>query len=515
MSEYDERRSAARGRDSHERHEPYEWREPTDRREPEDEHEHHAGNGTVNHRPDDQGRHDAGPDRAIPDAGSEGSGAGGEGLGAGGDDGFGAGRDRLLSALGGLGRGGFDADRAGDDRAGDDRSGDDRSGDDRSGDDRSVAGGSGLGGSGFGGSGLGGSGHGGPGADGSGPESAGPGGAPHESEAAPDGLGSDELALRRMLQEAVRDIEPRDGTLDHLRHAVPARRARKRQAVVGMAAAALFIGTAIPALVHVSNATGSDADPSIAGQASQAQGGTSQGKGPDGGSSGAAGSSGTTKEKDKDGQKGKEDKGKGATSGATGGANPTASAQNAPPCTAAQLGRATPTVGAPDSTGTVYGTFRVANVSTASCTVLGGGSVSALAQGAADPTKISVLNHVSGDPATGLPDTAQEVTSLVLKPGGAYEVKFAWVPSGTCPTTGGGTGGPSPDPSPSDSASASGAATASGGGTSPQLMTEAGVADGSVAVSHSVEPGSATSTTTIPNACAGTVYHTGMLPTSS
>ncbi|MCW7942718.1 hypothetical protein AAW14_11875 [Streptomyces hygroscopicus] len=341
-------------------------------------------------------------------------------------------------------------------------------------------------------------------------------GAPDGPDAVPDGLGSDEVALRRMLHQAVRDIEPSDGTLEHLRRAVPVRRARKRQAVVGMAAAALFIGTAIPALVHVSDATGSDADPSIAGQASQAQGGTSQGKGPDGGSSGSAGSSGTSREKGKDGQKGKEDKSKGASSGATGGANPTASAQSAPSCTAAQLGGATATAGAPDSNGAVYGTFRVANVSTTSCTVSGSGSVSTLAQGAADPSKISVVNHVAGDAATGLPAPAQEVTSLVLKPGAAYEVKFAWVPSQTCPTSGGSTGGASPGPSPSDSATASGGTSTTSGaaGTSPQMVTEDGVAEGSVAVSHTPETGSATATATVPNACAGTVYRTGMLTAS-
>ncbi|MGW2234774.1 hypothetical protein ACWCWE_12330, partial [Streptomyces sp. NPDC001759] len=81
----------------------------------------------------------------------------------------------------------------------------------------------------------------------------------------PDGFDSDELALRRMLHQAVQTVEPRDGTLEHLRRAVPARRARKRQAMVGMAAAALFLGTAIPALVHVSNSTGSDVNPSVAG----------------------------------------------------------------------------------------------------------------------------------------------------------------------------------------------------------------------------------------------------------
>ncbi len=63
-----------------------------------------------------------------------------------------------------------------------------------------------------------------------------------------------------------------------------------------MAATVLFFGTAIPALVHVSNSTGSNADPSIMGNSSQAQGGTSQGKGPGGGSSTAGGASGRASE---------------------------------------------------------------------------------------------------------------------------------------------------------------------------------------------------------------------------
>ncbi|MET8952698.1 hypothetical protein ACWEO4_19785 [Streptomyces sp. NPDC004393] len=430
MSEHEERRRpAVPGRDSHERHEPDVWHEPTDRSAPhEDDHEQHAGNGTVNHRPDDQGRQEARPEHAASDAPTA---------------------DRFAGAPGGL-------------------------------ESRTD----------------------GPGAGPDGPET---------------GFGPEELALRRMLHHAVDDIEPRDGTLDHLRRAVPARRARKRQALVGMAAAALFIGTAIPALVHVSDATGSDADPSIAGQASQAQQGTEQGKGPDGGSSGSVGSGGTTKGTDQGGQKDKGDKSKGAPGGATGGVNPTASAASAPECTGAQLGGATATAGAPDSTGTVYGAFRVTNVSTTPCTVSAGGSVSTTPQGAAEASKISVANHVAGDAATGLPDPSQQATSLVLKPGAAYEVKFAWVPSETCPTTGGGTGGPSPDPSPSDSTGTSGGSTPEGGGTgvAPQLMTEDGaVADGSVVVSHTPETGSGTATTTVPNACAGTVYRTGILPAS-
>ncbi|AVH57428.1 MULTISPECIES: hypothetical protein [Streptomyces] len=332
----------------------------------------------------------------------------------------------------------------------------------------------------------------------------------------PDGLdvlGSDELALRRLLHQAVQEIEPADGTLDHLRRAVPARRARKRQAMVGMAAAALFIGTAVPALVHVSNSTGSNPDPSIAGSSSHAQGGQGEGKSPDGGDGKAAGgSSGASNGKGKDDQKDTPDQGKGNDKGSGaatgGGTDPTPSAETATACTAAQLGGATSAIADPDSTGAVYGSFTVSNVSTVTCTVTSAGTVGATAQGAADPAKIGVATHVPGDAATGLPDPSTEVTSMVLQPGASYVVKFAWVPSETCPTV----SEPSPDPSPTEGTGDG--TTSEPEGTTPQLATEEGVADGSVVVSNTAETGSATATATVSNACAGTVYHTGILAAS-
>ncbi|MCT9008408.1 hypothetical protein ACWGKW_04010 [Streptomyces sp. NPDC054766] len=327
-----------------------------------------------------------------------------------------------------------------------------------------------------------------------------------------EGLGSDELALRRLLHQAVQEIEPTDGTLDHLRRAVPARRARKRQAVVGMAAAALFIGTAIPALVHVSNSSGSNADPSIAANSSQAQGGANQGKGSDGGGKDAGGSAGTSKGDTTDGQtQPPGDKDKGAGGAATGGADPSASASVATTCTADQLGGASGTAAAPDSNGAVYGSFTVSNISTTACTVAGAGTVSALAQGAADAARIGVATHVAGDAATGLPDASTEVTSLVLQPGTSYVVKFAWVPSSTCPAT----ADPSPDPTPTEGATDTGGTTTDGAsGTSPQLLVEDGVQDGSVIVSSTAATGGATASVTVSNACAGTVYHTGILASS-
>jgi len=327
---------------------------------------------------------------------------------------------------------------------------------------------------------------------------------------------SDELALRRLLHQAVQEMEPRDGTLDHLRKAVPARRARKRQAVVGMAAAALFFGTAIPAVVHVSS-TGTSANTSNAGHTSQMQGGAGQGKQEDGGESTSGGSAGKTEDKGKGGTKG-EDKGKtaGASTGAGSGTDPSATTStSAPVCTAAQLGTPTASTAVPDASGTVYGTFHVTNGSTAACTVTGPGIVTTSAQGAADSSKIGTQRHASGDAASaGLPDPSQEVSQLVLQPGSSYDVKFAWVPSETCPTSEPSTD-PSPDPSTSpDTSTSEGSSTGGDTGTSTQLLTEGGTLDGSVLVTNTAEGGGPSVSTTVSNACAGVVYSTGVLPSA-
>lgn len=340
-------------------------------------------------------------------------------------------------------------------------------------------------------------------------------------EQSPQGLDSDELDLRRMLHHVVQEVEPRDGTLDYLRKAVPQRRARKRQAVVGMAAAALFIGTAIPALVHVSNSTGSEAHPSVAGHASQTQGGAGQGKGPDGGESTAGGSPGKTEGKGKGDKKEKDKEGKGtagASTGASQGADPSSpTTAGVAACTAAQLGPAAGSSVAPDSTGAVYGSFRVTNVSGASCTVTGPGDVSALAQGSADTSKVGSARHTAGDPAAGLPDPSLEAAQLVLQPGAAYDVKFAWVPTETCPTPGGDPGDPDPTPDPTptqDSEATGGTSTGGDTGAAPQLAREDGTVDGSVAVTYTPATGSGAASVTVSNACAGTVYWTGVLAAS-
>ncbi|MER5178874.1 hypothetical protein ABT009_10955 [Streptomyces sp. NPDC002896] len=335
----------------------------------------------------------------------------------------------------------------------------------------------------------------------------------------PDELGSDELALRRMLHHAVQDIEPTDGSLEHLRRAVPARRARKRQAVVGMAAAALFVGTAIPALVHVSNSAGSPDVSSAVGHVGEAEGQNGDGASPDGSEKNDGSGSSTSKSKGKNGDKGKNDQGKGATGSATGAPDSASTAAaSSPACGVNELGKATPSVGSADAEGKVYGSFTITNVSSAACTVEGAGTMNTTAQGAADTTKINLVDHTAGD-GSGLPDPSLEASQLVLAPGKSYQVRFAWMPSETCPTTsgdgGGGGGEPSPDPSPSgDSATGSTSGTSEQSGTTTQLVTEdGGTADGSVLLTLTAEPGTPTVSATISNACAGTIYHTGVLAT--
>lgn len=189
-----------------------------------------------------------------------------------------------------------------------------------------------------------------------------------------------------------------------------------------------------------------------------------------------------------------------------------------PACTAEQLGSGG-TTDAPDVSGAVYGTFSFSNISTSDCTVGSPGTVGFVTAGAADATKIGApVRHVAGDPAASLPDPSQELPSLVLKPGDSYQVKFAWIPTETCPSTGENTGGstgggePSPDPTPTENPTGATEGTSTGGdtGTSTQMLAAEGTAEGSVTISITTEAGT-TASVAVSNACAGNIYWTGLL----
>ncbi|MGV9311183.1 hypothetical protein ACWDR0_03180 [Streptomyces sp. NPDC003691] len=345
----------------------------------------------------------------------------------------------------------------------------------------------------------------------------GPGGPESGSDSGPD-FAAD---LGLLLQHAVDGLQPSDGALDRLRTAVPARRARKRQMLVGAVAAVVLTGTAVPALLHVAGSDGSTStNTANAGHDRPTGGGGDESSGTSGGPDGAL----TPRPDDGKGQEpGPGDRPGGPSAdtsysedatgdpGATDGTGETP-VKSSPACEPSQLDVTSAAADAPDADGRVYGAFRVANVSTSECAVKGAGKITFTVNGAADESRISVVEHTGGDAAPGLPAPAKENGPLLLKPAAAYEVRFAWVPEGSCPT-----GQPSPDPSTTE-----GTANTGGGSGNPAGPPPAGTdtqpngpdpapAEGSVSVTHTADPGAPTAETTIPNACAGTIYRTGAL----
>ncbi|QDY81120.1 hypothetical protein FQU76_18015 [Streptomyces qinzhouensis] len=324
--------------------------------------------------------------------------------------------------------------------------------------------------------------------------------------------------MGQLLQDAVNGLQPADGALDRLRTAVPARRARKRRLVVGAVAAVVLTGTAVPALLHVAGSSDTTST-------NTANAGHDQPTGGEGEPSGASGGPGGAELRRPDADKGRDpetgsrpggpsadtsysDPGAGDPK-ATGGTGE-APAGSSPACEPTQLGVTSAAAEAPDADGKVYGAFRVANVSRSECAVTGDGTIAFKVSGAADESKISVVDHTGGDAAPGLPAPAKERTPLLLKPDSAYEVRFAWVPDGSCPP-----GGPSPGPSTTEGTTTGGTGNPAGPpptGTEPQLEgSDPAPAEGSVSVTHTADPGAPTAEATIPNACSGTIYRTGVL----
>jgi hypothetical protein len=109
-------------------------------------------------------------------------------------------------------------------------------------------------------------------------------------------------------------------------------------------------------------------------------------------------------------------------------------AVSAPACERRQLGDGSAQSAATDGGRKVYGSFRVVNTSEDACTVEGEGAVDASGSGATGGSHIQIVDHTSGDPATQLPEPAAASDELVLKPGQAYQVGFAWIPK-DCPAS--------------------------------------------------------------------------------
>ncbi|MFG2875163.1 hypothetical protein ACGFYU_09150 [Streptomyces sp. NPDC048337] len=356
----------------------------------------------------------------------------------------------------------------------------------------------------------------------------------------PPGGASEEQALRSLLRGAVEGLEPSEGALERLRYAVPARRTLKRQVLVGAAAVALLAGTAIPAAMHM---TAAESDPTqhsaMAGHGTQPGGkpgatpvdphqngsgahprsSRSAGSGPDAGgtvgqplpSLGGFPSGGVTAGPSGGPAASAGPSGTAAGPVAGGGPYPPAAAAGVPGCGSEQLG-VVGSARAPEADGKVYGSFKVTNVSGRGCSVTGPDTVTAAAAAGTAPGQgsgVTVVGHTAGDPASGLlPDPSVEAAALVLPPNTAYEVRFAWVPSGeACTAASPGASAKPPQGQSTDAGTGTSGAVGSPGTQAGEPANPAGVA-----VSHTPQTGSPTTRTTIPEACGGTLYRTGTIP---
>ena len=174
----------------------------------------------------------------------------------------------------------------------------------------------------------------------------------------------------RMLHQAVDEIEPPTARWTICAGRCPPGGPASGRPLVGMAAAALFSARPSRRLLHVSNATGSDADPSASrATARRRRAAPAQGKDPDGGESTAGGTSGTVEDRRQAPRAaGRPTRARRGTGGSATGATD--------PCRPRRRERARvhgrtarrrpPAPRRPDAAGAVYGTFRVINVSTAS-----------------------------------------------------------------------------------------------------------------------------------------------------
>jgi hypothetical protein len=323
-----------------------------------------------------------------------------------------------------------------------------------------------------------------------------------------ENLSPDEQALRRLMKAAVQGIEPTPDTLHHLRRAVPARRAHRRQLMAGAVAAGLLAIAAVPAALHAANTSGSANSDTANASSSHSNGGGGGAKGDNGkADSGRPAGSVSDGGKQSGGRKtSTASPSATVTKGGAGGPSPTSTiGAAAHACTSGDFGKPLSYAGSAASDGTVYGWFKLSNISSTACTIAGAGagSVTAVAQGSADPTRISVVDHTAGDPATGLPNGS--VKSLVLASGQAYEVQFAWIPA-----SGGGTTGCQPTTTPTPTDTPTDGTSTTSGSTAGSTAT-ATTAPASIVLTDTSAPATAASSVTLADACAGTVYKTGVL----
>ena len=365
------------------------------------------------------------------------------------------------------------------------------------------------------------------------PQAAGqPGPDPLDHELSPD-----ERQLRELLHHKVGGLQPATGSLEMLRHAVPARRARRRRAYGGVATA-LLLGVLGGALLHAvadsadlaqggpqatqsyalnanassqpaSGGAGSSAHTVIPYQPGADDGGTGGQQQPPGGGSQTGTQGATLPAGSRTGSTAPYPS-SGSAAGSDPGGTPVAE------CTEAQLGDSPATVGTADADGTVYGSFQVSNVSQTTCQVTEPGTVGVSAVEGTVASRISIVQHTASDPATLLPVPSASPAPVVLAPGQAYVVDFAWVPA-----TGADASSCTVTASPVSTATATSSSAASNTRSAvtevtptPSTSPTTGGSTPTVTLEHIPGAGGAPETVQLGDACAGTVYRTAPLATS-
>ncbi|WP_165953798.1 hypothetical protein [Streptomyces sp. 8K308] len=248
----------------------------------------------------------------------------------------------------------------------------------------------------------------------------------------PDGAEPDGAEIRALFHDAVGRLEPSSGALAQLREAVPMRR-RRRRLWIGAAASVALLGIGAPVVMSAAeHVRGDGGEATLDAGGERATGGEREGGG-DAGGAGSHPAGGDTEGPGRPGE-GVQDGGQPLESGGDSGQATTGDGSDmtltSPTCSRTQLGQARTTTESPDAEGRVYGAIRLVNVSDSPCRVTGNGELAALPVGMASTEGIQVVDRTEGDRAERLPTPDETHEELVLPPGEAYEVRFAWVPSG-------------------------------------------------------------------------------------
>ncbi|GAA1963877.1 hypothetical protein GCM10009738_44090 [Kitasatospora viridis] len=320
-----------------------------------------------------------------------------------------------------------------------------------------------------------------------------------------------EQVVRALLHRSVEGIQPAPDALARIRRAVPARRARYRQAWTGAALIVVLSAVAVPTLnglgaLQLSDGSAAGSSPTSAGSGSATAGSAARSGRPvvplpvpETASAVPAPTSAP------------------ASPSASAGApstSPTAAtgpSSAAPACQRGDLGTGAVTVGLPDAAGRVYGNFSVNNVSGHPCLLGDPGTLSGQLSGGTGTVR--VLDHTAGDPAGGLPAaTPFPAGGLLLAAGAGYQLPFAWVPDAACPSGGQQSGGQSPTTAPAPTGGAASAAAgpagsgaaAQQGGPAVAAASPATAADGgaSPAATGSPAPPPPTAPTQAPSTAA-------------